>query len=194
VIGEAANGHEALDQVRRLRPDVVVMDVGMPLLNGIDATRRLTVETPGVKVIGLSMNADRRYVAAMLDAGAVGYVLKDSASVELLTVLERVMRGETNVTPGPARAAEAPEAMLRTSCRPGSARPPGWGRPLSAREREVLQLIAEGKSSKEIAATLGIAVTTVETHRRQLMEKLELRTIAELTKYAIREGLTSGDR
>ncbi len=188
VIGEAANGHEAIDQVRRLRPDVVVMDVGMPLLNGIDATRRLTAETSGVKVIGLSMNADRRYVTAMLDAGAVGYLLKDSASVELLAALERVMRGETYVTPGLARSTDDPGARL------GRPRRPGSDRPLSSREREVLQLIAEGKSSKEIAVTLGIAVTTVETHRRQLTEKLDLHTIAELTKYAIREGLTPGDR
>ena len=187
VIGEAANGHEAIAEVRRLRPDVVVMDVGMPLLNGIDATRRLVAEAPVLKVIGLSMNADRRYVSAMLEAGAVGYLLKNSASDELLTALECVTRGERYVTPelvggtGPAAAT------------PGRSRLPAAKRPLSSREREVLQLIAEGKSSKEIAFTLGIAVTTVETHRRQLVEKLELRTIAELTKYAIREGLTSGD-
>ena len=187
VIGEGANGHEAIAVARHTRPDVVVMDVGMPLLNGIDATRKLLSEMPDVKVIALSMNADRRYVSAMLGAGAKGYVLKNSASVELLTALERVTQGETYVTPGLVASAGDQAAQGRASRRPETERP------LSTREREVLQLIAEGKSSKEIAATLGIAVTTVETHRRQVMQKLNLRTIAELTKYAIREGLTSGE-
>jgi len=187
VIGEAANGHEAIAEARRERPDVVVMDVGMPLLNGVDATRKLVAEMPDVRVIALSMNADRRYVNAMLGAGAVGYVLKNSASDELLEALASVKRGERYVTPGLVSGAPDQPAHGRTSRRSESERP------LSTREREVLQLIAEGKSSKEIATTLGIAVTTVETHRRQLMEKLHLRTIAELTKYAIREGLTSGE-
>jgi DNA-binding NarL/FixJ family response regulator len=188
VVGEAADGHEALAEARRARPDVVVMDVGMPLLNGIDATRKLTSELPDTKVVALSMNADRRYVSAMLSAGAAGYVLKNSASEELLTALERVTRGERYVTPGLVADAEQKAAQGKAPRRSGSERP------LSAREREVLQLIAEGKSSKEIAAKLGIAVTTVETHRRQVTEKLKLRTIAELTKYAIRTGITSGER
>ena len=187
VVAEAANGREAIDEVRRVQPDIVIMDVGMPELNGIDATRRLAAEMPLVKVLALSMNADRRYVIAMLEAGAVGYLLKNSASEELLVALQAVTRGETYVSPAvagnrvnPATHGEAPRGATRE-------------RPLSAREREVLQLIAEGKSSKEIGVTLGIAVTTVETHRRQLMDKLNLRTIAELTKYAIREGMTSGE-
>jgi two-component system response regulator NreC len=187
VVAEAANGREAIAEVRRVQPDIVIMDVGMPELNGIDATRRLAAEMPLVKVIALSMNADRRYVIAMLEAGAVGYLLKNSASEELLVALQAVTRGETYVSPAvagnivnPATHGGAPGGATRE-------------RPLSAREREVLQLIAEGKSSKEIGVTLGIAVTTVETHRRQLMDKLNLRTIAELTKYAIREGMTSGE-
>ena len=184
---EAANGHEAIAEARRTRPDVVVMDVGMPLLNGVDATRKLVTDMPDVKVIALSMNADRRYVNAMLGAGAAGYVLKNSASDELLLALASVKRGERYVTAGLVSGAVDEPAQGRASRRLESERP------LSTREREVLQLIAEGKSSKEIAATLGIAVTTVETHRRQVMEKLSLRTIAELTKYAIREGLTSGE-
>jgi two-component system response regulator NreC len=188
VIGEAANGHEAIAQVRRLRPDVVVMDIGMPELNGIDATRRLAAEMPGVKVVALSMNADRRYVSAMLEAGAVGYLLKNSASEELLVALQSVTRGKTYLSPSIAVGAGDP------AVRAGASRRLAPERPLSPREREVLQLIAEGKSSKEVASSLGIAVTTVDTHRRQLAEKLHLRTIAELTKYAIREGLTSGDR
>ncbi len=176
VVGEAASGREAIAETKRLHPDVVVMDVGMPDLNGIDATRRLAAEMPSVKVIALSMNADRRYVSAMREAGAAGYVVKNSASDELLTALRVVIRGENYLSPA------IPEYITPEA---------GSERPLSAREREVLQHIADGDSSKEIAATLGIAVTTVETHRRQLMDKLGLRTIAELTKYAIREGLTS---
>jgi len=186
VLGEAANGHEAIAEAKRLRPDVVVMDVGMPELNGIDATKRLIAELPGTKVLALSMTADRRYVSAMLEAGASGYLLKNAASEELLSALASVCRGETYLSPAITRTMGAPTIRRRT---PSG----GLERPLSTREREVLQLIAEGKSSKEIGATLGIALPTVETHRRQLMEKLSLRTIAELTKYAIREGLTSSE-
>jgi DNA-binding NarL/FixJ family response regulator len=185
VVGEAANGHEAVAQVRRLRPNVVVMDIGMPQLNGIDATKRLIAELHGLKVLALSMNADRRYVIAMLEAGAAGYLLKNSASEELLTALEAVMRGETYLSPAIAGG------VVAQAIHGGPTPRPGEDRPLSVREREVLQLVAEGKSSKEIGAILQIAVPTVETHRRQIMEKLGLRTIAELTKYAIREGLTS---
>jgi two-component system response regulator NreC len=187
VVGEAGNGNEAISEAKRSRPDVVVLDIAMPELNGIDATRRITAEMPGIKIIGLSMNADRRYVIAMLEAGAAGYLLKNAASQELLTALEALSRGETYLSPAIA-ASVVERAVRRESARPEPERP------LSAREREVLRLIAEGKSSKEIATILGIAVATVDTYRRQIMEKLGLRTIAELTKYAIREGLTSADR
>jgi two-component system response regulator NreC len=187
VIGEAASGREAIVEARRLHPDVVVMDVAMPDLNGIDATRRLHAELPEIKIIGLSMNSDRRYVLAMLDAGAAGYLLKNAASDELLSALAIVTRGQTYLSPTIAEGV-VDEALDRG---PSSHR--GLDGPLTAREREVLQLIAEGYSSKEVAATLRIGVATVETHRRQIMEKLNLRTIAELTKYAIREGLTSAD-
>jgi DNA-binding NarL/FixJ family response regulator len=167
---------------------VVVMDIGMPDLNGIDATKRMVLELPGTKVLGLSMNADRRYVIAMLEAGAVGYLLKNSASEELLNALEAVVRGETYLSSAitgsvVARALQGSPATRLSE-----------ERPLTVREREVLQLVAEGKSSKEIGVILNIAVPTVETHRRQIVEKLNLRTIAELTKYAIREGLTSTER
>jgi two-component system, NarL family, response regulator NreC len=180
VVGEAESGREAVTEVKRLCPDVVVMDVTMPDLNGIEATRRLVAEMPAVKIVGLSMNADCRYVIAMQQAGAAGYLLKNAAFEELVTALHTVLGGETYLS----RSIE----MTSTSS-PGNA----TERPLSARERDVLRLIAEGKSSKEIAALLGIATPTVETHRRQIAEKLQLRTIAELTKYAIREGLTSSD-
>ncbi len=184
VVGEAANGREAVAEALRLRPDVVVMDLAMPELNGVDATRRLTKELPGTKILGLSMNADRRYVTAMLTAGAAGYVLKNAAADQLLEALTVVMRGGTYLSPAIDDLATSPGAALH---RPAE-------KALTAREREVLQLVAEGKSSKEVGAALKIALPTVETHRRQIMEKLGLHGVAELTKYAIREGLTSADR
>lgn len=184
VVAEAADGHEAIARAKQACPDVVVMDVAMPGLNGIDAARRIKAELPLVKILALSMNADARYVNAMLEAGASGYLLKNAASDELLDALTAVLGGETYLSPAILRGSPNP-ALRRGTPVPGSEKP------LSAREREVLQLIAEGKTSKEIAGSLNIAVPTVETHRRQLMDKLNVRTIAELTKYAIREGLTS---
>jgi DNA-binding NarL/FixJ family response regulator len=182
VVGEAASGREALVSARRLRPQIVVMDISMPELNGIDATRKMLAEIPGIKVIALSMNSDRRYVLAMFKAGAVGYLLKNSASEELISAVRAVADDLTYVSPSIASLIvdDAIDASGATA-----------NRMLSTREREVLQLLAEGKSSKDIAAQLNVAVPTVETHRRQIMDKLGLRTIAELTKYAIREGLTS---
>lgn len=184
VVGEAASGREALVSARRLRPQIVVMDISMPELNGIDATRKMLAEIPGIKVIALSMNSDRRYVLAMFKAGAVGYLLKNSASEELISAVRAVADDLTYVSPSIASLIvdDAIDASGATA-----------NRMLSTREREVLQLLAEGKSSKDIAAQLNVAVPTVETHRRQIMDKLGLRTIAELTKYAIREGLTSLD-
>lgn len=185
VVGEAGNGREAIAQVERSRPDVVLMDVSMPELNGIDATRILRAKFPRIRVIGLSVSADRRYVIAMLRAGATGYLLKRAASRELLVAVDTVARGETYLSPVIAGSV-VDEAFTAPSV---PRREPE--RPLSVREREVLQLVAEGKSSKEIAAALHLAVPTVDTHRRQIMEKLNLRTIADLTRYAIRQGLTS---
>ncbi len=185
VVGEAANGREAVEQALALTPDVVVMDIAMPELNGIDATRRIVTGRPSTKVLALSMSADRRYVTAMLEAGASGYLLKNAASDELLRALEVVMRGETYLSPSIAGDVVG-RATVQGS--PSSLRAE---KQLTPRERQVLQLLAEGKSSKEIAMALHIALPTVETHRRQLAAKLNLRTIAELTKYAIREGITS---
>jgi two-component system, NarL family, response regulator NreC len=186
VIGEAANGHEAVAEVTRLRPDVVIMDITMPALNGIEATRHLTRDMPGVKILGLSMNINRRYVIAMLEAGAAGYLLKSAAAQELLGALAAVARGNTYLSPAIASSV-VDQAIHREPSRLDAKRS------LSAREVQVLQLIAEGKTSREIGTALSIAVPTVETHRRQIMDKLQLRSIAALTKYAIREGLTSGE-
>jgi DNA-binding NarL/FixJ family response regulator len=181
LVDEASNGRDAVEMARRTNPNVVVMDIGMAGLNGIDATREIVAENRNAKVIGLSMNSDRRYVVAMFAAGAVGYLPKDAASSELVFAIRTVMQNQTYVSPS---VAEGVVANVRASQLAPSPRS------LSSREREVLQLLAEGKTSKDIAATLHLALTTVETHRRQIMAKLELRSVAELTKYAIREGLT----
>ncbi|MCC6337044.1 MAG: response regulator transcription factor [Myxococcales bacterium] len=184
VAGEAADGRAALDACGSLHPDVVVMDVAMPGLNGIEATRLLTARAPRSKVVALSMNADRRYVQAMFEAGAWAYLLKSSASDELIRAIRAVARDEKYVSP--AVAGTVVEALVS---RPNAPVEPHDQ--LSPREREVLQLIAEGLTSKEVAVRLHVAVSTVETHRKQIMAKLELRSVAELTKFAIRAGLTS---
>jgi len=186
VVGEASNGHDVIELARRLRPDIVVMDISMPDLNGIDATRALVGELRGIKVIGLSMNADQRYVMAMFKAGAAGYLLKNGASDELIRAVRAVAADLTYVSPSIAAAvvdrAVAPPLVTATA-----------RKALSPREREVLQLLAEGNASKEIASRLNLSVATVESHRRQIVEKLDIHSIAQLTKYAIREGLTSTD-
>jgi len=187
VVGEAADGHEAIECAQKTGPDVIVMDVSMRGLNGIDATARIVSEFPGIKVIGLSMNSDRRYVLAMLSAGAGGYILKDAASQELIHALRTVAAGHTYLSP------EITGIVVDTAVHASRPAEAAAASALSTREREVLQLLAEGQTSKDIAAQLHIAVTTVDTHRRQIMCKLKIRTIAELTKYAIREGLTSLD-
>ena len=186
VTGEAVTGREAIALALSTRPDVVVMDVSMPELNGIDAARHIVAELPATKVVGLSMHSDRRYVMAMFSAGASGYLLKDSASEELIAAIRAVARGQKYVSPA--------IAALVLGANVDASSPRAASKPLTTREREVLQLIAEGSSSKEVAARLDISVPTVETHRRKIMAKLELRSIAELTKFAIREGLTSVER
>jgi DNA-binding NarL/FixJ family response regulator len=180
VVGEAADGRAALDAVRALAPDVVVMDVGMADLNGIEATRRIRAESPSTRVIALSTHSDRRYVAGMLEAGARGYVAKVSAYDELRQAVRAVAAGRVYLSPRLADAGvPAPRVSTTIS--------------LAPREREVLQLIAEGHSSPEIAGRLHISGHTVETHRRNIMQKLGLHSVAELTRYAIREGITSLD-
>jgi two-component system NarL family response regulator len=183
-VGEASDGREALRLASELHPDVVLMDVSMPGLNGIDATRLFSAETKKVKVIALSMNADRRYVIEMLAAGAAGYLVKSAAADELLRAIRVVMDGKAYLS----QEVSSPElsAIAR-----GRARNSGREPLLSRREREVLQLLSEGLTSKNIAMRLFVAVSTVESHRKQIMSKLNLRSVAELTKYAVREGLTT---
>lgn len=181
VVGEARTGHEALSQTMALRPDVVIMDVAMPDFNGIETTRRMVAEAPGAKVVALSMHSDRRFVNGMLTAGACGYLLKDSAFEELALSIRTVMRGQVYL--GAGIAGVVVDELVGDHS--------GRTRVLTQRETEVLQLLASGRSTAEIAASLALSVKTVETHRRQVMHKLDLHSVAELTKYAIREGLTS---
>lgn len=184
VVGVANNGQTALRLTRELRPDVVVMDVKLPTLSGVDATRRILQIHPQAKVIGLSGCADRATVLAMLRAGAKGYVVKDAAFSELIQAIEAVTSGKNYLSPALTSVVVA-EAI---GCG-GEPAEVGEG-PLTPREREVLRLVAEGRTSKQIADSLCVSPKTVETHRTRLMRKLELSNLAELVKYAVREGLT----
>jgi DNA-binding NarL/FixJ family response regulator len=188
VVGEAADGRAVLKLAADHEPDVVVMDVALPGLSGIEATRRLVASHPRTRVIALSTYADKRYVLAMLEAGARGYVLKEAAGVELIRAIRSAVLNQVYLSPKVAAGvAESAVAVARGSGTELA------GSVLGGREREVLQLIAEGKTSKQIASTLCISVNTVEAHRRNIMRKLGLHSVAELTKYAIREGLTSAE-
>jgi DNA-binding NarL/FixJ family response regulator len=196
VIAEAGDGRAAVALAREHQPDVVVMDIAMPHLNGIEATRQIIHALPRAKVIALSMHSDRRFMAEMLRAGASGYLLKDAASEELIQAIRTVVAG--NLYLSPQITDVVVDDYLRRLPSAGSITPThGAGRGaftvLTAREREVLQLMSEGKATKQIAMILHVSIKTVETHRRQLMEKLDLHSVAELTKYAIREGLTTVD-
>jgi DNA-binding NarL/FixJ family response regulator len=188
VIAEADNGRETVRLARDLLPDLVIMDIGMPDLNGIDATRQIAAELPDVKVIALSMHSDRRFVVQMFRAGASGYLLKDCAFEELARAVNAVLKNQTYLSPAVAGPVME-DYIHRLSTLDNIAYPI-----LSPREREVLQLLAEGRSTKETASLLCVSTKTVETHRQQIMSKLNIHTTAELIKYAIREGLTSLDR
>jgi DNA-binding NarL/FixJ family response regulator len=185
VVAEAENGRMTVQLARKLSPHVVIMDITMPDLNGIEATRQIVSETPDIKVVALSMHSDDQFVVEMLDAGASGYLLKDCALTELCLAIRAVVANQNYLSPGIASIvvkdylrelskAEAPVSSL-----------------LTPREREVLQLVAEGNTSKKIAARLHVSMKTVEAHRRQIMDKLNIHSVAELTKYAIRKGITS---
>jgi DNA-binding NarL/FixJ family response regulator len=185
VVGEAGTGLEVLALARELHPDVILMDISMSELNGIEACRRVLAEEPDIRVVMLSMHTDRRYVIEALRAGARGYVVKDAAPEELEQAIKRVMQGQHYLS-GPTNQ-QIIEEYLKLAAPPAA----GTHDLLSGRERSVLQLIAEGSSTKQIAEKLNLSVKTVETHRQHVMEKLNLFTVAELTRYAVREGLTS---
>ena len=185
VIAEADNGRDAVRLAVELAPDVVIMDIAMPELNGIEAARQIISALPRIKVIALSMHADKRYVMEMLKAGASGYILKDNAYEELARAIRTALKNHTYLSPQITETVIGDYVQFALTAN-GSA-----FSLLSAREREVLQLLAEGNSTAQIAECLGISVKTVETYRQHIIEKLDIRSIAELTKYAIREGLTS---
>lgn len=184
VVGEANDGRAAVEMTQRLKPDIVVMDITMPGLNGIEATRQVRAISSDIKVLALSMHADKRFVAGVLHAGASGYVLKNCAFKELIQAIHTVAVNQTYLSPTIADIVV--ESYVRHSPLPASSLSV-----LTPREREVLQLIAEGLTLKKIAATLCVSPKTIETHREQIMRKLNASSVAELTKYAVREGLTS---
>jgi len=184
VVGEAEDGRTALELVRELLPDVVIMDITMPNLNGVEATRHITSEFPEVKVIALSIHSNSRFVADMLEAGAKGYILKECLFDELVQAIQAVIAGDGYLSSRITgivvdgyvnRMATVADSPLLT---------------LTSRERQVLQFVAEGKSTKQIALELHVSTKTVEANRRQIMQKLDIHSVAELTKYAVREGLT----
>ena len=187
VVGEAGDGREAIRLVRDLEPDVVVMDVGMPELNGVEAARQVVRDHPQVRVVALSMHADRRFVTGMLEAGAAGYVLKGAVFEELVEAIRAVRSGRVYTSQ------KVTDMVMSDFVRSLGRGEPATASLLTPREREVVQLLAEGKGTRQVAEALTISVNTVDTHRRRAMEKLDVSSLAELTKYAIREGLTSLD-
>jgi two-component system, NarL family, response regulator NreC len=183
VVAEAGDGRDAVRLAEQFRPDVAVVDVAMPLLNGIEATRQITRRAPQTKVLVLSMYSDEAYVTQMLKAGATGYLLKDSADVDLLQAVQAVSQGKSFFSPAVARLMSDDYARQR-----GENAVDRY-ESLSDREREIFQLVAEGKTNKEIAALLFISPSTVETHRARIMDKLDLHSAAEIVLYAVRRGV-----
>jgi two-component system, NarL family, response regulator NreC len=179
IVGEAGNGREAIELAESLKPDIVVMDVAMPELNGIEATRRLSTSSPHARVIALSMHKDNVYVREILRAGARGYLLKDSVAADVVSAIRAVARGESYLSPAVSNA-------VLDDYRKHVTNPIDL---LSSREREVLQMLAEGKTNKEIAVVLNLSVYTVDAHRGRIMEKLNVHSINELVRFAVRNGL-----
>lgn len=179
IVGEAGNGRDAVELASRLQPDLVVMDVAMPELNGIEATRRMAEASPRTRVLALSMHKDSVYVREILRAGAHGYLLKDSLSADLLSAVRSVAGGQGYLSPAVSNAVL--DDYRRHVTDPIDL--------LTSREREVLQMIAEGKTNKEIAGVLNLSVYTVDAHRGRIMEKLNLHSVNELVRFAVRAGL-----
>ncbi len=184
VIGEAGNGREAVDLAEELSPDIVVMDINMPDMNGTEATRQIRKQVAGCRIIALSMHSDKYIVMEMLKAGASGYLLKDCSGRDIISAIHSVHEGKSYLSP------EITGVVIEDFVQASDRKPGSTPAQLTAKEREVLQLIAEGYTSKEISAHLHIAAKTVDAHRINIMNKLDIRNIAELTKFAIRHGIT----
>lgn len=184
VVGTAPNGRALMSEAERLRPDVIVLDIGMPEMNGIEATRRLSRSLPEAKIVIITQQLDRAYVRAAFDAGAKAYVAKQSASTELVEAIHRALRNRFYITPLVDR-----DVAERVAFQPTRNPSEFLGGGLTPRQREVLQLVAEGKTTKEISVILQISPKTVEFHRNSLMDELGVRTTAELTRYAIQRGI-----
>ena len=184
VLGEAENGRTLIKMARQLQPDLVIIDVAMPEMNGIEAARQIKELGTGTRVLALSMHSDSRFVTQMLKAGADGYLLKDCAFNELTEAMQTVFQNRVYLSPG------ITDLVVKAYLEHAADNAPAHATVLTSREREILQLIAEGKNTLEIAELLNISGKTVDTHRRQIMRKLDRYSVAELTKYAIREGIT----
>ncbi|WP_020589332.1 response regulator [Desulfobacter curvatus] len=184
VMDIAKNGREAVEKAIALKPDIVMMDISMPDLNGVEATAKIREEVPHTRVIALSMHSSKKIVDKMLDSGASGYILKESAFDEIYDAIQEVLRTNFYLTPSIARMCTDDQGEDRSIWETQ----PQFNK-ISRKEREVLQLIAEGKKTREIAGTLGVSIKTVETHRRNIMKKLNIFSVAGLTKYAILEGI-----
>jgi len=191
IVAEAEDGQRALQLLLETRPDIALVDITMPGLNGLDLAARVAREAPGTRLVILSMHGSPSHVAQALGAGAKGYLLKDAAADELPVLLRAVMRGETYLSPGVSR--HVVEGFLGRAGAPGPEKD-GGAEALTPRQRETLQLVAEGRSSKEIAQMLGLSVKTVEAHRSQIMERLDIHEVAGLVRYAIRIGLITAER
>jgi DNA-binding NarL/FixJ family response regulator len=185
IVAEADDGRSAVKLARKYSPDIIIMDVSMPELNGIDATRQILMEISGAKVIALSMHSDKRFINGMLEAGVSGYLLKNCVAAELISAIRSVMKGRKYLSP------QILGTVVEGYLVHLSMDKVQMESPLSTREREIVQLVAEGKDSRQIAESLHISSKTVESHRRRIMDKLEIHSVAELTKFAIRQGLTS---
>ncbi|PYT17172.1 MAG: DNA-binding response regulator [Acidobacteria bacterium] len=186
VVGEAADGREAVRKTMALRPDVVIMDVSMPRMNGLEATARIAKEIPEVKIVALTMHSSEEYVYSLLKAGARGYLLKESVSSDLIEAIHAVKAGGTYLHP--AISTKVVDGYLK---KPHAKSRQGMMDVLTPREREILQLIAEGHTNKEIAGLLVLSVKTIENHRTRIMDKLEIHNVAGLTRYAISQGIAS---
>lgn len=179
VLAEASDGQEAVRQVEKLKPDVAIMDIGMPLLNGMDAARTASRSCPKTKFILLTQHDEDQYVSEALDAGVMGYILKSQVANDLVLAIRKVLRGDVYLSPGIASAVIGAHRSKSE----------GPVNPLTARERQVLQLVAEGKGTKDVASLLGVSVKTAESHRSRLMQKLDIHEVASLVRYAIKQGM-----